>query len=163
MNIIEHTLSDGTKLTSYIHEDIFPDGSSYSARPGIVVFPGGGYSKLSKRENEPVVLEFLSRGYQVFVLEYAVGIEEIKKREPEKDAAEAVAWIRENREELKTTHVVLMGFSAGGHAALSLLCHWKEYGDSSRPDAGILCYPVVTMRKEYTHLGTMENITMGDE
>ena len=163
MKTIEHSLSDGAMLTAYIHEDIYPEGSSYSERPGILVFPGGGYQWLSKRENEPVVLEFLSRGYQLFVLEYAVGRKEIEKREPEAEAAEAVSWIRQNRALLKTTHVVLMGFSAGGHLALSLMCHWKDYGILSRPDAGILSYPVVTMQEEYTHMGSRNNITGGDE
>ena len=33
--------------------------------------------------------------------------------------------------------------------------------DSSRPDLGILCYPVITMRKAFTHEGSRKNL-LGD-
>ena len=59
-----------------------------------------------------------------------------------------------------------MGSSAGGHLASTLLTHFDS-GDtnsadpverqSSRPDIGILCYPVITMG-EYTHQGSKENL-----
>jgi acetyl esterase/lipase len=42
-------------------------------RPAIIVVPGGGYGFVSKREGEPIALEFLSRGFHAFVLTYEVG------------------------------------------------------------------------------------------
>lgn len=160
MKRVEHTLYSGAKVIGYLREN--SGKSLYSTRPAIVVYPGGGYFYRSERENEPVVLEFLSRGYQVFVLEYSVG-EDLEKGEPEKEGAEAVAWIRENAGALEVVEdqIALLGFSAGGHAALSLCCHSDYYGASSRPDAAILSYPVVTMG-EYTHAGTRDNITKGE-
>ena len=165
MERIEHILSDGKKVIGYIHENLGKLGKgAYGLRPAIVVLPGGGYSYRSMRENEPIVLEFLSRGYQVFVLEYACGEEIRKGLVPERECAEALIWIRENSEALDTDKdkVALMGFSAGGHAALSLSCHHEKYGLQARPDAVVLAYPVVTMG-EYTHQGTHDNITGGDK
>jgi len=61
--------------------------------------------------------------------------------------------------------IAIMGFSAGGHLASMALTHFdygKETGDetdkiSSRPDMGILCYPVITM-DDYTHSGSRRNL-----
>ena len=163
MEYNEYTLNDGAKLKAYIREDLSSICDSYKYRPGIIVLPGGGYQYLSYRESEPVVLEFLSRGYNLFLLEYAVTKEEIKKREPEKEVAEAVAFIRKNKEKfrVKEHNIALLGFSAGGHLALSLGSHWEKYGASSSPDALILSYPVVTMGK-WSHQGSRDNLTRGE-
>jgi acetyl esterase/lipase len=59
-----------------------------------------------------------------------------------------------------------MGSSAGGHLASTLLTHFdagnREAADaverqSSRPDLGILCYPVITMGT-FTHAGSRQNL-----
>ena len=159
MEYNEHKLSDGAVLKSYIREDITDKCESHKERPAVIVFPGGGYQYLSKRESEPIVLEFLSRGYNLFLLEYAVTKEEIEKREPEKEAAEAVAFIRRNRDKfrVKEDNIALMGLSAGGHVVLSLGAHWERYGKESRPDALVLSYPVVTMEKESLEYFSLEN------
>ena len=164
MEYNEYKLSDGAVLKSYIREDITDKCESHKERPAVIVFPGGGYQYLSKRESEPIVLEFLSRGFNLFLLEYAVTKEEIEKREPEKEAAEAVAFIRRNREKfrVKEDNIALMGFSAGGHVVLSLGVHWERYGKESRPDALVLSYPVVTMGK-WCHEGSRDNITRGEK
>ena len=39
-------------------------------RPCMVVCPGGGYSFCSQRESEPISLNFLPEGFNVFVLTY---------------------------------------------------------------------------------------------
>jgi acetyl esterase/lipase len=62
--------------------------------------------------------------------------------------------------------VGIMGSSAGGHLASTLLTHFDAGNpsatdavdkESSRPDLGILCYPVITMGK-YTHQGSKNNL-----
>ena len=60
-----------------------------------------------------------------------------------------------------------MGFSAGGHLAATLATHFDN-GDknskdsieqqSSRPDFAVLVYPVITMNKSFTHMGSRENL-----
>lgn len=48
--------------------------------------------------------------------------------------------------------MAVCGFSAGGHLCASLCVHWEDIHDareeyeriSNRPDAAVLCYPVIT-------------------
>jgi acetyl esterase/lipase len=63
-----------------------------------------------------------------------------------------------------------MGSSAGGHLASTLLTHFDAGKtdaadpidrESSRPDLGILCYPVISMGP-YTHQGSKRNL-LGDK
>jgi acetyl esterase/lipase len=61
-----------------------------------------------------------------------------------------------------------MGSSAGGHLASTLLTHFDSgkpdatdpiEKESSRPDLGILCYPVITMSaNEFAHKGSIQNL-----
>ena len=41
--------------------------------PGIILAPGGAYLMHATWEKEGVALEFIARGYNVFLLEYSVG------------------------------------------------------------------------------------------
>ena len=51
-------------------------------RPAVIIVPGGGYEKVSRREGEPTAMQFIARGFQAFVLNYTVGGE---KGEPYPD------------------------------------------------------------------------------
>jgi acetyl esterase/lipase len=77
------------------------------------------------------------------------------------DAARALRLVRSRAHEdgFNPRKVIIIGSSAGGHLAATLLSKWDEGNpdsldpverESSRPDLGILCYPVITM-KEMTH------------
>ena len=44
-------------------------------RPAVVLCPGGGYGFVSPREDQPVAMEFLAAGCQVFSLHYSVAPE----------------------------------------------------------------------------------------
>ncbi len=151
------------ELIGYIHEDLYTLGGCYKKRPSVIVCPGGGYSFLSKREEDPVVFPLFSHGFNVFVLHYSVG-DEIHSSWPEEEAALAIAAIRRDSDSLdiESSKIAVMGFSAGAHVAASVSCHWKRYGDSSRPDAAVLCYPVITMGR-YCHQGSRDMLTGGDE
>lgn len=157
MQIIKKEFGEGVTLTGYIHERIRKD-KSYP-RPAVLILPGGAYEHVSKREGEPVALEFLSRGYQAFILDYTVGRENIEKRNPEDEVRDALDYIRSISEDydIMRDKIVLMGFSAGGHLALSSVCHNRD----GRPVAIVLCYPVITTG-EYGHEVSVYNITGGD-
>ena len=77
----------------YIHDDMTPFGGSYRKRPAVIVFPGGGYTHLSIREEDPAVFPLFSHGYNVFVLKYSLG-EAIRDSAPEMEAALAVKTLR---------------------------------------------------------------------
>src|SRR4029079_15817624 len=82
---------------------------------------------------------------------------------------QALRWTRFHAEELnvKPDQVGVMGFSAGGHLALTAASLF-DTGDpssstplgktSSRPDFAILVYPVIAMGEEFTHKGSQENL-----
>ena len=153
-------------LITYIRDN--PLEMNNDKRPALLICPGGGYEWTSDRENEPIALQFLARGYNVFVLKYSVAKMASGLR-PLCEAALSVKHIRENAEEynIDPKRVYIMGFSAGGHLACSLGVYWNsdtlkdalgenDNAEIYRPDAMVLCYPVVTATCP-THLGTLHN------
>lgn len=118
----------------------------------IMIIPGGGYSILSKWNEGYYWLPFLYRlGYTVAVLEYRVPVQNYTM--PMYDAFEAITVIKKMID--KDTSLGLMGFSAGGHLASTMMI---MDDDSFRPDFVLLFYPVVSMKKELTHLGSRINL-----
>lgn len=142
--------------------------SARRTRPAVLVIPGGGYCHVSEREAEPVALRFLARGYQAFVLKYAVAPAQFPMQLQE--AAMAMAYIRENAAafDVDPTMVAAVGFSAGGHlcGTLGTLFDSPEVaqiGDAAllRPDAMGLCYPVAVSWGP-THEGSFDALCGGD-
>lgn len=137
----------------------------------IVICPGGGYRFRSDREAEPVALVFAAMGFNCYVVEYHVA----PAVHPAAlfDVAHAVAWVRGHAAECHAdpNAIAVMGFSAGGHAAGHLGVRWHEedlmaeFGltpAEARPNAMVLCYPVIT-GGEYAHRGSFENLTGSDD
>lgn len=136
-------------ITTYLHEDD-------EIRPAMLVVPGGGYAIVSPTEGEIVAKRFFEAGYQAFVLTYTTNVFKLEPlhRQPLEDISRAVRCIRKNAEEwhVQSDRIVCCGFSAGAHLVGSLAVHYKEQeaeqepwkGISNRPDAVILCYPVIT-------------------
>jgi len=128
------------------------------ARSAILICPGGGYEfKSVEHEGREFAMWFNVEGYSAYVLEYRVF--PCHKEAPLCDARRALRLIRSKGYE----KVAIMGFSAGGNLA----CCAAEYFDngdklaedgverfSSRPDALISCYSVVSFG-EYTHEGSV--------
>ena len=85
----------------------------------------------------------------------------------------ASAFIRKNarRYGVQKNKVCVMGFSAGGHLAGMLSTMFADdclrvLGKDLalvRPDAAVLCYPVITTERGLTHEGTAQVISGGDE
>ncbi|MBP3336965.1 MAG: alpha/beta hydrolase [Clostridia bacterium] len=135
-------------------------------RPGIVVFPGGGYSHCSEREAERIALGYNAAGFNAFVVNYALA----PNRHPEqiKDAASAVKFVRENAEKYNVNpeQIAVVGFSAGGHLAASISTLWNDTeiftgeeikNELHKPNASILAYPVITSG-EFAHRGSFNNL-----
>lgn len=129
-------------------------GELPNAKGIVIICPGGGYEWLSPREARPVAAAFGRNGWESAVLYYAVGHD--LGTGPLEQLGEAVRLIREA---LPGMPVVVCGFSAGGHLAASLGVHWNTMG-LERPDALILCYPVITAG-EYAHCASMRNLIRG--
>lgn len=155
---------EAADLTAYLLD---PMGETADRlRPAVIICSGGGYSHLSDREDQPVAMEYLAAGFQVFCLHYSVAPDVFPRSLME--LAMTVHLIRAHSEEWKVDpkRVVASGFSAGGHLACSLGAFYNQeflYGplgltpDEIRPDGLLLCYPVITSG-EYAHKGSIDSL-----
>ena len=123
--------------------------------PVVIVAPGGGYRMVASFiEGIPVAEYFQGKGFNAFVLRYHV---KAKARfpSPTEDIAHALKEVQE-KYDLSLNNYALCGFSAGGH--MCALFGTKEYGygkyNFPKPNTLILAYPVITLEKGKTHLGT---------
>ncbi len=125
----------------------------------LLALPGGAYEYVSAdNEGHRAAQWFNAQGIAVAVLKYRQpnGHSDI----PLTDARAALRFIWEHAAEWGISKVGVIGFSAGGHLAASLLC----YPDSGIPnderltangvDFGILVYPVLSMEDGVTHAKT---------
>ncbi len=153
---------DVPTLTPYSPD---PDKATGAA---LVVLPGGGYGGLASHEGKDYALWLNEHGVAAFVLRYRLGSNGYRHPIMVSDAARAVRLVRARAADWKVDprRVGIMGSSAGGHLASTLLTHFDAgkpdaedpiERQSSRPDLGILCYPVITMG-EYTHQGSKNNL-----
>jgi len=135
---------------------------------GMVILPGGGYWILAPHEGA-VYAEYLnSLGIHGFVVEYRLSSNGYRHPCMHQDATRAMRLVRSKASDwgVDPSRVGIMGSSAGGHLASTVLTHW-DMGDPSnsdpierqpsRPDLGVLCYPVITMR-EGTHGGSRTSL-----
>jgi len=165
MKICSFTALDAPVI-AYLQDD-YDRLVAHKTRPAIIICAGGAYRWLSPREKDPVALHFASMGWQTFLIEYSVG-DRAGGLRPLRELAEAVRIVRECAGEwhIEPAHIAVLGFSAGGHLAASLGTLWHrpelELGDNCRPDALVLCYPVITAG-EYRHEESIEHVTGGDE
>jgi len=113
----------------------------------VIICPGGGYTNLAMNHEGRQVANFLnSQGIIAFVLKYRLGP---KYHHP--------------------VELGIMGFSAGGHLAMSASTHFDagQAGAadpidrvSSRPDFAVLGYPVISLTEAWTHQGS-KNALLG--
>src|SRR5947208_11034586 len=134
----------------------------------MVICPGGGYAGLANHEGEHYARFLNEQGIAGFVLKYRLGSSGYRHPAMLQDAARAVRIVRARAGEWKvdSKRVGIMGSSAGGHLASTLLTHFDAgkpdandpvERESSRTGLGILCYPVITMGK-FTHQGSKNNL-----
>jgi acetyl esterase/lipase len=149
----------------------WPDPAK-ATRAAIVICPGGGYGGLAGHEGEHYARFLNESGIVGFVLKYRLGSGGYRHPVMLQDAARAVRLVRARAGEWKldSKRIGIMGSSAGGHLASTLVTHFDAGKPdaanpieraSSRPDLGILCYAVITMG-EYTHRGSRSNLLGND-
>ena len=154
----------GGTLTSYAIDMPFDSERNDWRRPAVVIAPGGGYAYCSKREGEVVALDFASKGYNAFVLDYMCVGDGVHYPEQLLELAVSVDFVRNNAEKFSVNpdEIFIVGFSAGGHLAASLSTDYaiasELYGGGIDPrvqGAGLI-YPVIS--DEYGHCATYENL-----
>lgn len=123
----------------------------------IVACPGGSYSHLAyNHEGYDWAPFFNKQGIALVVLKYRMpkgGHKEV----PFSDAEEVLKMVRDSADvwNINPNDVGIMGFSAGGHLASTIATHTSP---ELRPNFQILFYPVITMDKSYTHMGSHDNL-----
>ncbi len=138
----------------------------------IVICPGGGYGGLAPHEGNDYALFLAGRGVTGFVLKYRLGSHGYRHPAMLNDVNRALRLVRQRAADFSVDvhRVGVMGSSAGGHLASTAVTHWDEgRADatdpvermSSRPDLGVLCYPVISLG-EFTHQGSKKNL-LGDK
>jgi acetyl esterase/lipase len=134
-------------------------------RSCVIVCPGGGYSYLSNDNEGPVIAEYINQTWDMnaVVLQYRVTPADYNAILT--DVLRAVRYVRFYAKDLGVdpNKIAVMGFSAGGHLAC-MAAEKFDYGKvgdaidhvSSRPDAAILCYPVITLSESFKHAGSAD-------
>ena len=129
---------------------------------GLVILPGGGYRALADHEGKGYADFFVQAGICCFVVTYRLGSDGYRHPAMLEDALAAIYTVRSRAAEwgVDPNKIGLMGSSAGGHlTAHALVAHGRYPSDVSlRPDFGILCYPVITMRGDFLHEGCRTNL-----
>ena len=123
----------------------------------ILACPGGGYVFTSiPNEGEAVANYFTPRNIAVAVLKYRMPNQ--KQDVPLSDAVKAMEILRDSAQiwGVPTNHIGVIGFSAGGHLAATLVTKYCD--QKSRPDFGILVYPVISMDATITHQGSCKQL-----
>lgn len=131
---------------------IFADSKNYfdftliddKKRDLILVFPGGGYEMTSWREATPVANSFQKEGYHTAVFYYRE--ERLIHPATHLECKVLIDKIKMNP---LVNRVFVIGFSAGGHFAATMLVYYPKL-----IAGGILAYPVITSDIRYRHPGS---------
>lgn len=152
---------------------VFLPAKKNATGQAVIICPGGGYAYLSYDWEGTDVAKLLNgKGIAAIVLKYRLPNAKSNitpHLSPLMDAKRAIRMVRANagKWNINKNDVGIMGFSAGGHVASTLATHFDD-GDknakdsieqqSSRPDFAVLVYPVITMNKQFTHMGSRNNL-----
>jgi acetyl esterase/lipase len=153
---------DKPTLTAFLPDPAKATGAA------MVICPGGGYGGLAPHEGQGYAEWLAENGIAGLVLKYRLGSKGYRHPAMLNDAARAVRLARSKAADwhIDPKRVGIMGSSAGGHLASTLLTHFDagKPNDadpverfSSRPDIGVLCYAVITMGP-LTHGGSKKNL-----
>lgn len=133
-------------------------------RPCMIVCPGGGYGGCSQREAEPIALQFLPQGYNVFTITYSCSPHRFPTQLREVAALMELIYKNADDWNCDTEKIAIIGFSAGGHLAAhySTMFDCKEvrevFPESKSVNASVLCYPVITADPDHAHMGSFQNL-----
>jgi acetyl esterase/lipase len=135
----------------------------------MVICPGGGYGALAMdHEGHQIAQWCNAMGMAGIILKYRIA-PHYKHPSPLLDVQRALRFTRAHAKQwnIDPSRVGVIGFSAGGHLASTVGTHFdlggKEPtdpidGQSCRPDFLVLCYPVITFKGPFAHLGSRNNL-----
>lgn len=154
----------------------YVDQNPNKFKPAIIILGGGGYCFVSKREKDPVAISYLKEGFTIATLDYTTKPNVIDN-DPlyphiYLELMAAFDYLSKNakRFNIDKNNISLIGFSAGGHFAMSYGFMYKNEDllnmisvdkKNLKPSNIILGYPVCSL-KQSTHEDTVYNITNND-
>ncbi len=156
-----------------IPKTIVYDIESDKPSPVLVILPGGGYGGLAMDHEGHQIARWANElGMSAFICDYRHRGKGYGHPHPLQDAQRLIRLVRAGKEKwnIDPQRVGIIGFSAGGHLCSTVLTHFDAGNaqaadpidrESSRPDFGILCYPVIDFDQPYTHKGSQRNL-LGD-
>ena len=133
-------------------------------RPCMIVCPGGGYGIISRHEAEPIALQFLPQGYNVFTVIYSIAPHRFPTQLREVAALMELIYKNTDAWNCDTSKIAIIGFSAGGHLAAhySTMSDCKEvrevFPESKPVKATALAYPVITADPAHANMGSFQNL-----
>jgi acetyl esterase/lipase len=133
---------------------VWPAKAEVNTGRAMLICPGGGYAMLSASHEGKMFAEwFAANGITAVVLKYR--LPNHHSNIPLVDAMQAMRILRERASEwgVDPARVGVMGSSAGGHLASTLLTHYDS--PETKPTFGMLIYPVITMG-ELTHTSSRD-------
>jgi acetyl esterase/lipase len=157
--------------------EVFLPANANANGQAVLICPGGGYEGLAYDWEGTDIAKLLnSKGIAGIVLKYRLPDAKSfsnSQEVPLQDAQRALRLTRYHAVEwnISPDKIGIMGFSAGGHLASTLGTHFdlKTYNLndaidklSARPDFMILIYPVISMNKSITHIGS-KNALLGKD
>ncbi len=157
------------------------ESDSKAPRAALVICPGGGYGNLAMDHEGKQIAEWASNhGMVAAICNYRHRGKGYGHPVPLMDAQRAIRFVRAHASKwnIDPARVGILGFSAGGHLTSTVLTHTQAIKpdmtfatsqevaanadaidqQNSRPDFGILCYPVIGMGVDFTHKGSEKNL-----
>lgn len=141
-----------------------------ATKAAVIICPGGGYGRLAAgHEGAETAKAFNAIGVSAFVLIYRLPSDSIslqKELVAFQDVQQAIKIVREKADTwgVNPNLIGVLGYSAGGHLASTIATRFSETvidnptNTSLRPNFSMLIYPVITMDKTFTHIGSRKNL-----
>ncbi|MGB8192523.1 MAG: alpha/beta hydrolase, partial [Chitinophagaceae bacterium] len=131
---------------------VYLPGKQNTSRTAVIICPGGGYSRLSIEDGGYEAAQVLAdSGIIAVVLKYRTWRDSAYtdyKNVPLQDLQQAMALVYENSAKwnIDTSHIGILGFSAGGHLTAMAATGFKI----RKPAFTILAYPVISFLDSLT-------------
>ena len=154
---------EGTSCGKRVMLTAFPAVADRAPSPAVIVCPGGSYfwHDIKTEGNEVAewlqqngiaafVLRYRTAGFPAFLSRYRYVFRGKRYPDAQDDLLQAIRYLKVHAAEygIDTCRIGAMGFSAGGHLAMSAA---ELFPRSDRPAFIAALYPVVTMTEPCTH------------
>jgi len=154
LNLTLGTPADPVSVTFY-QPAANADFHTSVRRPLVIILPGGGYEFRSDRENEIVAMQYLAQGFAVAVVAYRLRDQPPVLPTALYQLGHVVADFHRRAAfyGIAADHILLVGFSAGGHLAALYADLWPQLAATLQLPAKrlkvaalTLAYPVIGLR-----------------